>query len=487
MLPKFSSDAVENESGSMVERVAGRRGSIATQTALVLPVLMGFTALAVDSAYLFVEQTHQQAAVDGASLAALSGYYESDAVLRSRALTAMGYNKSIVGAAYTLDSNTDVETGYWSGTAFVPADFTTARNQDRPAVRITSPGQTTNLFFARLFTPSGTTLVKTQAVAARMVIGDGPPANCGILADATLEIGGSQTADGYVSDDCLSGSLGYSIGTRDPATGVCANGSAEVYGGAGNNLYASISWGPDNNLITHGSPAMHGPSMQLADEVVVPDPETCSAGELAASNAFLAAIPAACVTDGSVSDVAVDFVHTCRAGDTCNEAFPDVDLGNVTFEMNSACGAPQVLCINDLDLGSTAEFVTDGESWGSGQAVKIKASGNLSMTGSALLANESDTNVSTGVSTGNAAGALELHVQGDVALRGTTDLSAILTVGGNLSFLGNTDVYGAMYADGNILMSGNFDVHVDRCYEISTTRHNGNTETISLPKVVIVQ
>ena len=124
MLPKFLSDDVRGDSDELLERYSGRRGSIATQTALLLPVLLGFTALAVDSAYLFVEQTHQQAAVDGASLAALSGYVEDEDVLRSRAGEAMGWNQSVMGTASTFEtkSTAQVETGTWDAkaNAFVP-------------------------------------------------------------------------------------------------------------------------------------------------------------------------------------------------------------------------------------------------------------------------------------------------------------------------------------------------------------------------------
>lgn len=450
---------------------SARQGSIATQLAIGLPVMLGLTALVVDASYLFNEVTHQQGVMDAAALAGASGFTAGEQAVFDRAIEVVSYNASIAGEPYAIDRD-DVHTGFWDGSAFVPCDFASARDAERPAVQVVSPGQATSLFFGSMFNALGTTNVATSAVASRMVVGAGPPANCGIIADASMVIGGSQVTDGYMSDDCLAGSVGYQPSRRDPETGVCSNHDSNVFGGSGNNLWAAVSWGPDSNIEIVGNPVMHGPLMQLAQQVEIPVPEVCTAAEQAASDGFLAS-PGGCWS-GNAAALGYD------AGTH------DLEIGRGTLTINAGCHAPPVLCVRDLSLGSQAVLLTDGGSY-PGRVVKIKAAGDLRMTGQAQLTNVTDTNPATGLSTGNSAGALQLHVQGDVSLRGTTDLSAIITAGGDLSFLGDVDVFGAMYSDGTIRMSGNFDVHIDRCYEISSARGNGNTETVALSKLVLVR
>jgi hypothetical protein len=450
--------------------VATRRGAIATQTALVVPAIVGFTALAVDAAYLYNEEAHQQGVMDAAALAGASGFLEGESTIIDRAMEIVSHNTSIAGEPYTLEAD-DIELGYWEAGAFVPASYSVARESERPAVRVVSEGHPTSLFFAQLFAGSATTPVATAAIAARMTVGQGPPANCGILADASLSIGGSQVTDGYMSDDCQPDSAGYDPANADPETGVCSNADVTVFGGAGNNLYAQLSWGPEGDVDINGQPAMHGDRTQLAQEVTVPTPETCTVAEQAASDQFLAA-PGACLESGALR---------------YNASTRDLSVGNGILRIHAGCNAPTTLCVDDLTLGSNGALYTDGGSYGDGGSVAIKASGDLSMTGLAKLTNVTDTNPVTGISTGNAAGALRLHFQGDVDIRGTTDLSAIVTAGGDIELNGDADLFGALFSDGAIDLSGNFDVHVDRCYELSSTLGNADTDTVLNPKLVLVK
>lgn len=461
---------------SQQARPSLRQGSIATQAALVLPVVIGFAALAVDAAYLYVEDAHLQSVTDAAALAGASGFEIDESTVDARALAIIAENMNVSGGAYSFDAN-DVDVGTWDGSAFTETSFAAAVASDAPAVRVQAPGQPTALFFARLFRPSGVADVASTSVVARAPLGIGLPQNCGILSDTRLSIGGSQAVDGYSSDDCSSGSLGYDPATRDPQVGICSNDDTKVSGGANNEVFGSVSYGPEGSLTVNGNPAMYVDPSQLAEEVTVPPVQTCSKAEQAASDAFLSNSTS---WGGCFVGNAKDFQYDPGSHDLAIKG-----KSTLTIEDQGSCNAPDTLCVGDLTTGaSSGALQVRGSSFASGK-VTIKATGDVAIGGKGLV-NLGDTNPITGISSGNNVGELALFVGGDMDLVGQASFSGVVVAGGVLDFRGTADVYGAFFSHSRVEMNGNMTIHIDRCYELSTGNSTGNTETIAV-KMVLVQ
>ncbi|AOY98969.1 hypothetical protein BKK81_06625 [Cupriavidus sp. USMAHM13] len=156
-----------------------QRGSIAVMTAVLLTVLLGCTALAVDVAYLYIVRNELQNAADAAALAGAPCLNPRTECLNTKnsapdwataqqtATNAISLNSS---TGVQLTSGT-VEYGYWNLTG-TPAGLQslpmTPGSNDRPAVKVTlsrSTGQNGGpvpTFFARIF---GTTSMPVSATA----------------------------------------------------------------------------------------------------------------------------------------------------------------------------------------------------------------------------------------------------------------------------------------------------------------------------------
>lgn len=139
-----------------------RRGAVIPMVAVMLPVLLGFAALAVDVGYLQVVKAQLQNAADAASLAGASTYY-SDAgirqdpaelveIVRSRA-KAVALRNPVLGEGIVLE-DTDILLGQHDF-----ANRTGPLSSDLPwnAVHVftrrtnESPNGSVELFFARIF------------------------------------------------------------------------------------------------------------------------------------------------------------------------------------------------------------------------------------------------------------------------------------------------------------------------------------------------
>ncbi len=127
-----------------------RRGAIAVLTAVMLVMMLGMIALAVDVGYLSVARTQLQAAADAAALAAAAVSNSDRATVQGVAQTYASYNQ-VAGRPVQLNPN-DVEFGLWDAAT---ATFTPSASINS-AVRVTvrtdaNSGGATPLFFARIF------------------------------------------------------------------------------------------------------------------------------------------------------------------------------------------------------------------------------------------------------------------------------------------------------------------------------------------------
>ena len=131
-----------------------RRGSYAIMVALLLIVLLGFAALAIDLSYIRLARLQAQNAADAGAHAALTEFRmtRSEDAARSRAVQIVNLNR-IAGDLAVLEPETDVIFGGWdfpSHTFNPSADFVNA-------VEVTvrreadSPGGSIPLMLARIF------------------------------------------------------------------------------------------------------------------------------------------------------------------------------------------------------------------------------------------------------------------------------------------------------------------------------------------------
>jgi Flp pilus assembly protein TadG len=137
----------------------GDRGQVLVIVALVFVVLLGFAALAVDVGYMYTVRHELQRCADAGALAGASAFISgvwSSATARTAANNlAMSYaSRDAVGAS-PLDITTDVDVSFPS--------------LDR--VRV-GTHRTVNLFFARIFGVSNTT-INAYAVAEAAAAGPG--------------------------------------------------------------------------------------------------------------------------------------------------------------------------------------------------------------------------------------------------------------------------------------------------------------------------
>jgi hypothetical protein len=141
-----------------------RRGAIVILTAILLVLMLGVIAFAVDMGYLLLTRTQLQAAADSAAIAAAWYPPQSSENMILTAQQFAGYH--IAAAKPVILDAADVELGTWD---FANRNFT-ASGSPYNAVRVTArrdntTGGQVSLFFARVI-GSDACAVRAQAVAA---------------------------------------------------------------------------------------------------------------------------------------------------------------------------------------------------------------------------------------------------------------------------------------------------------------------------------
>jgi Flp pilus assembly protein TadG len=156
-----------------------RRGMTMIYCAVVLPVLVGFVALAVDVGWLQLMKTELQTAADSSARVAAEDFWNGNAV--SSAMYMARQNKA-GGDAVILDAS-DIRIGYWdtSKRTFTPNSYN-SNAVEVTAACLTSRGTGAPLFFARIFGLSDGN-VRAQATAMST-----PPINVTAVIPATGNI-----------------------------------------------------------------------------------------------------------------------------------------------------------------------------------------------------------------------------------------------------------------------------------------------------------
>src|SRR5437899_1063628 len=122
-----------------------RRGATIILVAVVMPVLLGFMALAIDVGAIHSMDAETQAAVDASALAGVSAFVTADAdaaIQRAREYLA----PNLAGRTGSANTST-IEVGRWN-----ESNRTFAANAARPnAIRVTATRHDAPLFFAAVF------------------------------------------------------------------------------------------------------------------------------------------------------------------------------------------------------------------------------------------------------------------------------------------------------------------------------------------------
>lgn len=270
---------LERGLGSVRPRSAGlsvrrARGVVAVQVAVVVVVLLGFGALAVDIGFIYNSKGEMQAAVDSGALAGASAVYEGGNAYVARAREYVGmhevaFERVVEGANIRVG----VTVGFWDGSArnFVPA--TGDEGVTPNAVRVDAERTSVDLFFARIL-GHDTTDIEREAVALE------DSGRCrGIWGVEGISGNGNIYTDSY---DSSAGAYGgdnvHANGDICSDQGIDLSGSVDVYGDA--------MYGAGFDLVTDGHPQVWGVVAEQCCETQ-PPPADFAEAEFVNDNAFI--------------------------------------------------------------------------------------------------------------------------------------------------------------------------------------------------------
>ncbi len=238
-----------------------RTGAILPLTVILLVVLVGMVAFAIDLGYLALARTEIQAAADSSALAAsLALEKDNPSEVRLLAHTAAQAN-AVAGSAVAVRPDEDVELGYWDSdngrfTALTGTDQERANSVRVTCRRTSARGNPISLFFAPVLgVDSGD--VSASAIAHRRPI-------CGtfIGIDSTELSGTGAYSDSYNSD------LGpYENQTPGNKGHLCSNGPINVQNGA---VHGNAIPGPGHSVSVGSQGSVTGNTTPRKDPLVLP-------------------------------------------------------------------------------------------------------------------------------------------------------------------------------------------------------------------------
>ena len=127
------------------QRIPERHGGIIVLTAVLMIVMLGMMAFAIDMGFIVNARTEAQRAVDAGAYAGAALLPQGTAASEAEALALVGQNP-VSGAAAGAHSTT-IEFGHWD-----EATRTFAISADKPsAIRVLSDFDDRPMFFGRLF------------------------------------------------------------------------------------------------------------------------------------------------------------------------------------------------------------------------------------------------------------------------------------------------------------------------------------------------
>jgi Flp pilus assembly protein TadG len=205
----------------------GRKGAIVPLAAIMIVVMIGMVAFAVDLGYLDVVRTELQLAADAAVLAGAEGLLDGPAAAKQIAQAAAQDNRA-ADTSVVIVPQQDIELGHWNDETLTFTPVAAADEPQAEAIRVTcrcigSRSNSVSLFFAPVL---GTTTadVVASAVARRRSI-------CGnFIGVESVELNGNQA---YT--DSYNASLG-TYGSQTPGDNghLCSDGDITVQNGTVN-------------------------------------------------------------------------------------------------------------------------------------------------------------------------------------------------------------------------------------------------------------
>jgi Flp pilus assembly protein TadG len=146
-----------------------QRGGVAIWFALLLPVLLGFAALAVDLARLNLTKVQLQNAADAAALAGAASLTDAGGTpynWSAAATKAQEFAKrNFADASQIQDGNVSIDTGYWNiPNSSYNASHTSTASGDVPAVHATISITGLKLFFAPIFNITEKDVIHASAI-----------------------------------------------------------------------------------------------------------------------------------------------------------------------------------------------------------------------------------------------------------------------------------------------------------------------------------
>ncbi len=240
-----------------------RRGATLVLVTVLLFVLMGFAALAVDVGHLCAVTTEQQNTADGAALAGSSALQDSlleDAVLE-RALHVIALNQEPQGYR-SLDTQI-IQIGKWSSTTGEFTEMDLAEVEDAFAVRVVAMRPEMPYFFAPIFGKFSTDVTR-EAVAVAS-------GHCGGIWGLTgITSGGGIITDSYNSlEGPYDAATAYDNGDLCSGMAIKVAGNFEINGdvmsGFGYDVTVAGNAGDITGITTNNSGGLDGPSVELGD------------------------------------------------------------------------------------------------------------------------------------------------------------------------------------------------------------------------------
>ena len=224
--------------------------SVATQTLLALPVLVGFASYSIDLGWMDHVRGELQGAADATALAG-SAYVGDPARVRAVAREVAARNTA--GGRPVELADGDIHVGTWT-------DGTWTDDPGGAFVRVVAGSPEQPLFFAGVFGRAAFDPVATSTAQRPPPVGDYP---CLMFADQAMQINGTAFIDGYDS------SMGVYGATRDATASVCTNvrdvtiqGTADIEG--------DLHPGPGGRLIVQGAAFVSGSTEPLPERIELP-------------------------------------------------------------------------------------------------------------------------------------------------------------------------------------------------------------------------
>lgn len=231
-----------------------RRGVIVVLAALLITVIAGLAAFAIDCGMITLAREQLQNAADAAAISGADALVNGTGPAQAAAQTFAQLNVA-GGAAVTIDPTQDIELGTWDKNALAFTSLSGSAQSSANAVRVTcrmsqARGNPLKLFFAPIFGVASAD-VSAQAVALMSSTVCGP-----FVGLNSVRISGGSYTDSY---DSSQGS--YSSSTAGNKGNVCSDGPISLSGSA--TIHGDAHPGNGYTVDTTGASSVTGSTTAL--------------------------------------------------------------------------------------------------------------------------------------------------------------------------------------------------------------------------------